>query len=68
MIQLADAVGDYTDCVEDLAYPAQTFSTEMKKKELYMNSDGSVQAAEFHPESDDETMDMRTCAASASQL
>lgn len=65
IVQLADAVGDCTDDIEDLVvYLAQTFSMV---KALEMNSDGSVQAAEFHPESDDETMAMRTCAASASQ-
>ncbi|CAM9671791.1 unnamed protein product [Ectocarpus fasciculatus] len=60
MVQLADAVGDCTDDIEDLLYLAQTFSMV---KDLEMNRDGSVQAVEFHPESDDETMDMRTCAA-----
>lgn len=60
MVQLDDAVGDCTDDIEDLLYLAQTFSMV---KALEMNRDGSVHAAEFHPESDDETIDMRTCAA-----
>ena len=64
MIQLADSVGDCTDDIEDLVYLAETFSMV---KALEMNSDGSIRAAQFHPEGNDETVDMRTCAASASQ-
>jgi len=63
MVQLADAVGDCTGDVEDLVYLAQTFSMV---EGLEMNGDGSVKAAQFHPEKDDETMPMRTCSALAS--
>ncbi len=63
MVQLADAVGDCTDDIEDLVYLAETFSMV---EALEMNDDGSVKAAQFHPEKDDETIVMRTCAASTS--